>query len=329
MTLQPEPFLGDLHDCYFETDPRVNTHLAKALNGKHVVVAGAGRGVGRACAELLSYGKLGSLSIAALELDEITETAKICQANDQNLRIKTGAFDVQDPAAVKDFLAEVNGEFGGIDVVLMNAGRPPQWLPTSEGDPEIWWDTVGVSLRGAYNFSRYALPIMQKKRDGRIIFTSSAGAHANQGMGSYIAAKLSMVRLAEIIHMENFKEFNIKAFAIHPGAIQTRFYHDFKDKVEGRSNERSYIVDGAEGEDKSAQIAVHFLDQATFDTPYMAAGMTSVLSSGKLDFMSGRYVDCSTRIEDYLKQEDSIIKDDLYRVRLNAGNGRLIPSSEF
>lgn len=329
MNKQSERFLGDLHDCYFETDPRVNTGLANALNGKNVVVAGAGRGLGRACAELLSHGKLGSLSITALELDEINETAKICQGNDPGLRIKTAAFDVQDPAAVKHFLSDVDGEFDGIDVVLMNAGRPPQWLATSEGDPEIWWDTVGVSLRGAYNFSRYALPIMQRRREGRIIFTSSAGAHANQGISSYIAAKLAMIRLAEIIHMENFKEYNIKAFAIHPGAIQTRFYQDFKDKVEGRSNERSYIVEGAEGEDKSAQAAVHFLEQGTFDTPYMAAGMTSVLAAGKLDFMSGRYVDCSTRIEHYMEHADSILKDDLYRVRLNAGSGKLIPFSDF
>lgn len=329
MNKPTEPFLGTLHDCYFETDPRVNPDLAKALNGKNVVVAGAGRGVGRACAELLSHGRLKSLNITALENDEINETAEICRGNDPDLNIKTGAFDVQDPAAVKSFLEDVDREFDGIDVVLMNAGRPPQWLPTAEGDPEIWWDTVGVSLRGAYNFSRYALPIMQKKREGRIIFTSSAGAHANQGIGSYIAAKLAMIRLAEIIHMENYKEYNIKAFAIHPGAIPTRFYHDFKDKVEGKSKERSYIVAGAEGEDKSAQAAVDFLEQATFDTPYMAAGMTSVLSAGKLDFMSGRYVDCSTRIEDYMEQEDSIINEDLYRVRLNAGNGRLIPFADF
>jgi len=329
MNERSERFLGELHDCYFGTDPRVNADLAARLNQKNVIVAGAGRGVGRACAELLSYGKLKSLSITALEQDELDETAEICKRNDPNLRIKTGAFDVQVPAAVKQFLEDVDREFDGIDVVLMNAGRPPQWLPTAEGDPEIWWDTVGVSLRGAYNFSRYALPIMQRKRDGRIIFTSSAGAHANQGIGSYIAAKLAMIRLAEIIHVENFRDHNIKAFAIHPGAIATRFYHDFKDKAEGRTKERSYIVEGAEGEDKSAEVAVKFLESGTFDTPYMAAGMVSVLSGGQLDFMSGRYVDCSTKIEEYLEQQDSIIKEDLYRIRLNAGSGRMIPFLDF
>lgn len=326
---QSELFLGSLHDCYFGTDPRVNQDLAKKLNGKNVVVAGAGRGVGRACAELLSYGGLKSLSLTALEQDEVDETAQICRKVDQSIQTKTGAFDVQDYKAVEKFLTEVDQEFGGIDVLLMNAGRPPQWLPTAEGDPKIWWDTVGVSLQGAYNFSRYALPIMQRRGGGRVIFTSSAGAHSNRGMGSYIVAKLGMVRMAEVIHVEYFKENNIKAFAIHPGAIPTRFYYDFKDKAEGRTKERSYIVQGAEGEDKSAQTAASYLEKSTFDTPYMAAGMVSALASGTLDFMSGRYVDCSVKIEEYQQKKESIIENDLYRVRLNAGEGKLLPVLDF
>lgn len=145
--------LGSLHDCYFETNPRVKENLAKQLNGKNFVIAGARGGIGRACAELLSHGRLGSLSIAILEEDEIDETARICKGNAPSLRIKTGTFDVQDASAVKQFLVDVDREFKGLDVVLMNTGRPSQFLPTVEGDPEIWWDTVGVSLRGTYNFS--------------------------------------------------------------------------------------------------------------------------------------------------------------------------------
>lgn len=326
---QADRFLGGLHDAYFSTDTRVNKDLAKELEGKNVVITGAGRGIGRACAELFSHAPIKSLSIVALEQDEVDETATICRGINKSLLTKAQALDVKDAAAVKRFLDEVDHEFGGIDVALMNAGRPPQWLPTSEGDPDIWWDTVEVSLQGSYNFSRYALPIMQKKGHGRIIYTASAGAHANRGMGSYIVAKLGIVRLAEIIHAENHGVNDIKAFAIHPGNIRTRFYHDFKDKVEGHSKSRSYIVDNAEGEDKSARTAVSFLDQGTSDTPYMAAGMVNVLASGRLDFMSGRYVDCSIRVEDLLAQQDTIVKEDLYRVRLNAGKGNLIPVLDY
>ena len=138
-----------------------------------------------------------------------------------------------------------------------------------------------------------------------------------------------MVRLAEIIHAENNQDYNIKAFAIQPGAIPTRFYHDFKDASEGRTDATYYIKDGAEGEEKSVQTAVNFFKNTTWDTPQMPAGLVTVLASGQLDFMSGRYLDSGKEIERYLEEEKDVVENDLYRVRLNAGNGRLIPKLAY
>lgn len=327
---QSDRFLGTLHDCYESTDPRVNNVLASKLASLNVVVAGAGRGIGRACAELFSYGAPKSLSIFALEQDELAETERLCCGINQSIRTKTSAANVCDAAAVRSFLEDVVRDFGSIDVVVMNAGRPPQWLPVAEGDTDIWWSTVEVSLRGAYNFTRWALPIMQKQKQGRIIFTSSAGAHSNRGISSYILAKLSMVRLAEIIHAENFEQYNIKAFAVHPGAVPTQFYHEFKNKVEGRTENLRYISATADGEQKSAETAVSFFAKAkAWDTPYLAAGMMTVLASGQLDFLSGRYVDSALKVEDLLKNANEIKAKDLYRVRLHAGDGQLIPVLDF
>lgn len=329
-TATEERFLGNLHDCYHTTDTRVNVELAGRLNGENVIIAGAGRGIGRAAAELFSHGSPKSLSLVALEQDEVDETAKLCKSINSSITINTRAFNVVDAKAVKDFVQDVVKDFGSVNVVVMNAGRPPQWLPTAEGDPEIWWDTLAVSLQGAYNFSRYVLPVMKEQSSGgRVIFTSSAGAHTNFGIGSYTLGKLGMVRLAEIIHAENYKESNIKAFAIHPGAIPTRFFHDFKNKAEGKTQDLKYIKEGAEGEEKSAQTATGFFKDVTWDTPYLAAGMMTVLASGQLDFMSGRYVDCGLRVEDLVEKKDAILKDDLYRVRLNAGDAGLIPRLDF
>lgn len=51
--------------------------------------------------------------------------------------------------------------------------------------------------------------------------------------------------------------------------------------------------------EESVQTVLKFLHQGAFDTPYMAAGIVSVLSAGRLDFVSRRYVDCSIRLEEY------------------------------
>jgi hypothetical protein len=72
-----------------------------------------------------------------------------------------------------------------------------------------------------------------------------------------------------------------------------------------------------------------FFTETHWDTPYMAAGMTTALASGQLDFMSGRYVDCSLKVEQYTEKQEAIVSGDLHRVRLNAGEGQFIPELSF
>lgn len=322
-----ERFLGDQHDCQPATDPRRNKELAAAFKDKNVLIAGAGRGIGRATAEFFAHTAAKSLSLMALELHEVDETANICKKINPNLQTKTAAFDVKDYSKVEPFVNEVAHEFGSIDVVFANAGRPPQWLSTAESDPGVWWDTLAVSLQGGFNFARAVLPIMRKQNGGTIVFTSSAGAHVANGMGSYALGKLGLVRLAEILHHEN-KDCNIKTFAIHPGAIPTRFFHDFKDAAEGNIKEGSYVSKSLPGEDKSANIAVSFFKEVTWDTPQMPAGYVVLLSSGKLDFLSGRYVDCSRRVETYEAERQKIVENDLHRVKLMVDRDWFIPPAK-
>ncbi len=126
--------------------------------------------------------------------------------------------------------------------------------------------------------------------------------------------------MAEIIHNENFESFGIKAFAFSPGAVKTRFFTDFEDKVLGKEREwkgESYVEEGVEGQEKSAQTAYGILKDIMLDTPELAAGCVTVLASGKLDFLSGRYVDATVDVDDYIKQEETIRKFDLYKVKLH------------
>lgn len=308
--------LGSQFDCTFTSDPRVNKELGARLHGQNVVIAGAGRGVGRATAEFFAYTEAATLSLMALEQAEVDETAALCRQISPKLTVKTAAFNVLEYSAVQSFIDKVIEEFGQIDVLFMNAGRGPQWLATHESDPDIWWDAMAVSLRGAFNFTRAALPYMRKQSDGaRIVYTSSSGAHADQGMGGYVIGKLGQVRLAEIVHNEN-RDKNIKAFAYHPGAIQTRFFYDYEDALQGNIKDGSYLSKDLLGDQKSARTAVEALSAATFSTPQTPAGLVTVLASGQLDFMSGRYLDATVKIEDYLADEKRIVLDDLHRVRL-------------
>lgn len=307
--------VGTQLDCTFISDPRQNKELGARLKDKNVLIAGAGRGVGRASSEFFAHTQARSLSLMALEAEEVEETAQLCKKINPDLKIKTAGFNVMDYESVEKFVQGAIQEFGSIDVLFANAGRPPQWLGTHESDPGVWWETLAVSMQGAFNFTRAVLPSMREQGGGRIIYTSSNAAHASQGMGGYVIGKLGQVRLAEIIHNEN-KHCGVKAFAYHPGTIQTRFFHDFKDAAEGKVKDSSYVSKHLPGEQKSAMNAVKVLETRNFAAPQMPAGLVTVLASGQLDFMSGRYLDASKRIEDYISDADRIVKQDLHRVRL-------------
>ncbi len=321
-------FLGQESECYYAIDPRLNPELQESLTGKNVFVAGAGRGIGQRCATFFAYAAARSLTLISLEIDEVDETAKACQKINPALLTKIARVDVCDAERVKDIMDEVKRDFGGVDVLLVNAGRPPQWLPTGDSDPKIWWETVAVSLQGAFNCSRFALPMM-KKKGGSIIFTASAGAHSNYGMASYTIGKLGMIRLCEILHQENFEQHSIKTFAINPGCVRTRFITDFEEFLDKQPKEGSYLRTGVPGEIQSAEMATRTLSGVNFDTPELAAGLVVVLASGKLDFMSGRYIDAKRNIAEYMAEEDEIRTKDLHRVRLHVSDNRFMPSSHF
>ena len=186
-------------------------------------------------------------------------------------------------------------------------------------DPVIWQSTVATSLEHSFLFSRYVLPYMQAKKSGRIIFTSSSAAHFSGGMSGYVLGKMGQVRLAEIIHVENFRQNNIKCFAYTPGGVKTRFYYDFEDRALGREPAADSIAfkeKGAAGQEKSAAFAYSMMKDMPFDEPSLAAGCVTALAAGKLNFMSGRYVDSTVSIEDYIRDAEKIRALDLHRIRL-------------
>ena len=120
-----ERFLGDQHGSHPATDPRSNKELAAAFNDKNVVIAGAGRGILRATAEFFAHTSAKSLSLMALELNEVDETASICKKINPDRPTKTTAFDVKDYSKAEEFIRAVDKEVGKVDVVFANTGRPP------------------------------------------------------------------------------------------------------------------------------------------------------------------------------------------------------------
>lgn len=137
---------------------------------KTVLVTGSSRGIGRACA--LAFGAEGfrvALNCAKNEnkMNEITDEIK-----------KTNPFacgfvcDVSDYAAVKKMIASINKKFGGIDVLINNAGISYTGL-FQDMEPDSWKRLTEINLFGVFNVTHAVLPYMISQKKGAIINISS------------------------------------------------------------------------------------------------------------------------------------------------------------
>jgi NAD(P)-dependent dehydrogenase (short-subunit alcohol dehydrogenase family) len=85
------------------------------------------------------------------------------------------AVDMTDRSAVEEAAVTVEREFGRLDVLVNNAGYLEKWLPLAETDPDEWWRTWEVNLRGCYLMDRAFIPLLLKGGDKTIVTVTSAG----------------------------------------------------------------------------------------------------------------------------------------------------------
>ncbi|MFA1545948.1 SDR family NAD(P)-dependent oxidoreductase [Actinomadura chokoriensis] len=186
------------------------------LDGRVALVTGAARGIGAEIARL--YARAGA-RVGVLDLkDDMTAgtVAAITQAGGQAIGL--GA-DVCDAAQVDAALERIVQEFGGLDIVVNNAGvtRDNLLFKMTEDD----WDTVmSVHLRGTFLVTRAAQRIMVEKRYGRVINVSSTSALGNRGQANYSAAKAGVQGFTRTTAIE-LGPFGITVNSIGPGYVDT------------------------------------------------------------------------------------------------------------
>jgi NAD(P)-dependent dehydrogenase (short-subunit alcohol dehydrogenase family) len=209
--------------------------MGTRLQGRAAVVTGAGRGIGRAIAELLASegaavvvndlggnvdGSGASQSAADEVVAAITASGGKAVANYDSVTDFTAAERIVE-TAVK--------EFGSIDVLVNNAGilRDRMLFNMTEED---WDAVVAVHLKGSFNCIRHAAARMRKQKSGRIIsMSSTSGVFGNSGQANYGAAKDGIAGLTRVVSRELGK-YGITVNAVCPGAA-TRMTQTVTDKA--------------------------------------------------------------------------------------------------
>ena len=190
------------------------------LNGKVALVTGAARGIGYETARQL---QMRGASVAVLDLDP--EQAREAAERIGERTIGIGA-DVTDDGAMMSAVAETVERFGGLDVVVANAGIAPLKLATARGMAGEEWERVfAVDMLGVWRTVRAALPEIVE-RHGHVVVVSSVYAFVNGLLNSpYAAAKSGVESLGRSLRAE-LTPLGASASVAYFGWVDTKMVQD-------------------------------------------------------------------------------------------------------
>jgi NAD(P)-dependent dehydrogenase (short-subunit alcohol dehydrogenase family) len=198
--------------------------MGDRLKGRGAVVTGAGRGIGRAIAELLaSEGAAVVVNDLGSAVDGRGTATGVADEVVAAIRARGGTAvanhdSVVDFAASERLIETAVREFGAIDILVNNAGilRDRMLFNMSE---EEWDSVIAVHLKGSFNCLRHATRRMRERRSGRVIsISSTSGVYGNSGQANYGAAKDGIAGLTRVA-ARDVGRYGITVNAVCPGAM--------------------------------------------------------------------------------------------------------------
>jgi len=181
------------------------------------IVTGAARGIGRAVVlELLEQGRIvAGIDVNSEQLNELEELAR-----ERGFEVVTKCVDITNTEKFTEVLEELANQYGGIGILVNNAGITRDRLLMQMSDEEFD-KVIEVNLRAGFVAMRVAARSMIRNKFGRIISLSSvSGVIGNAGQANYAASKAGLIGLTKTIARELARK-NVTANCIAPGFIVT------------------------------------------------------------------------------------------------------------
>lgn len=192
--------------------------MSKPLEGKVALVTGAGKNIGRAIA--LGFAEDGAAVVVNGRSDKALVDAVVAEIGTRGGRAVGHMADVSDAAAVQGMMEAATKAFGGVDILVSNAGlrRQTSFLDMSAAE---WREVLSVALDGAFNLAKAAAPSMIARGGGAIIGMSGISTHVGTPNRCHVSAsKAGLEGLMRALARE-LGEHNITCNAVAPGAVDT------------------------------------------------------------------------------------------------------------
>ncbi|MGC9125789.1 MAG: 3-oxoacyl-ACP reductase FabG, partial [Caldisericaceae bacterium] len=233
--------------------------------GKVVIITGGASGIGKETAMILASE---GANIAIFDINKEALDSAEEDINRFGVLSKGYIVDVSNYENVENAVQSVVKDFGGVDVLVNNAGITRDGFLTKM-DVQDWNRVIAINLTGTFNCAKAVAPVMMQKGNGSIINMSSVvGVYGNIGQTNYSASKAGVIGLTKTWAKE-FGKKGIRVNAIAPGFIKTPMTEKVPDKVIEFMVGRTPL--GRMGEAREVSMAILFLasDDASFITGHI------------------------------------------------------------
>ena len=235
-------------------------------NGRVALVTGGAKGIGAAiCRALARDGYKVCVNFNSSEKVAQELKSELSSITD----VEIFKADVSCADDVNEMFSQIEAHFGGVDVLVNNAGIAEQALFTDISD-EQWQRMIGVNLTGAFNCCRRALPFMINKKSGNIINIASMWGEIGASMEvHYSASKAGLIGLTKALAKEVGLS-GVRVNAVSPGVVLTDMMSSFGEDVKAYLREETPLNKLGSAED--------------------VANAVSFLVSHKADFVTGQVI---------------------------------------
>lgn len=251
--------------------------MAGRVEGKRALITGAASGIGRATALLLARE---GARVAVTDVDEAGVQAVAEEARATGGDARALPLDVTDEGAWEATIASVTEAWGGLDILVPNAGIP-LGKPVTEMSLAEWRRLMAVNVDGVFLAVKHGLPLLRKAGGGSIvIMSSSAGLKGMPGASAYCASKGALRMFAKAVALECAAAGDgVRVNTIHPGGVETAIWE--------KSGMFAALVQKLGSEDAAWKALAGSVPLKRFAAPDEIAHAVLYLASDEAAFVTG------------------------------------------